>query len=194
MGNFIVSLDGNPVLIDIGVETYTAKTFSSRRYEIWTMQSAWHNCPTVNGEMQSAGRKFEATAVTAVASDSRASFSLNLEKAYPGSAGIRSWKRTVSLDRAAEAVILEDQWKLERSSLLEFSFITNHQVSASSGSVAIGKVARLRHDPAFEAVIDMQNVEDARLQPVWGKLITRVRLTRKGAPATGQASFRIERL
>lgn len=39
VGNFIVYLDGLPVLIDAGVEAYTAKTFSSSRYEIWTMQS-----------------------------------------------------------------------------------------------------------------------------------------------------------
>ena len=41
VGNFIVYADGEPVLIDVGVETYTAKTFSGRRYEIWTMQSAY---------------------------------------------------------------------------------------------------------------------------------------------------------
>ena len=46
IGNFIVYLDGRPMIIDVGVETYTKKTFSSERYEIWTMQSAFHNLPT----------------------------------------------------------------------------------------------------------------------------------------------------
>src|SRR5207237_4974079 len=36
-----VALDGEPVLIDAGVGTYTRQTFSPRRYEIWTMQSAY---------------------------------------------------------------------------------------------------------------------------------------------------------
>ncbi|MCX6624562.1 MAG: heparinase II/III family protein, partial [Acidobacteria bacterium] len=53
VGNFIVYADGKPVIIDIGVETYSAKTFSAQRYDIWTMQSAWHNLPTVDGVMQS---------------------------------------------------------------------------------------------------------------------------------------------
>ncbi len=60
VGNFIVYADGEPAIIDVGVETYTAKTFSAQRYEIWTMQSAYHNLPTVNGVMQGAGRQFEA--------------------------------------------------------------------------------------------------------------------------------------
>jgi len=64
VGNFIVYGDGKPVLIDLGVETYSAKTFSSQRYEIWTMQSAYHNLPTINGVMQAAGREFQAKAVS----------------------------------------------------------------------------------------------------------------------------------
>ncbi|NLC47252.1 MAG: heparinase, partial [Firmicutes bacterium] len=34
VGQFLVYLDGNPVLIDPGVGEYTAQTFSHRRYEI----------------------------------------------------------------------------------------------------------------------------------------------------------------
>ena len=51
VGNFVVYADGLPAIIDVGVETYTAKTFSSPRYGIWTMQSAYHNCPTIDGVM-----------------------------------------------------------------------------------------------------------------------------------------------
>ncbi len=64
VGNFVVYRNGNPVLIDVGVETYTAKTFSAQRYDIWTMQSAFHNLPTINGVMQAAGRQYEARDVT----------------------------------------------------------------------------------------------------------------------------------
>jgi hypothetical protein len=60
VGNFIVYADGKPVLVDVGVEVYNAKTFSARRYEIWTMQSAYHNLPTINGVMQKDGAAFRA--------------------------------------------------------------------------------------------------------------------------------------
>jgi hypothetical protein len=157
------------------------------------MQSAWHNCPTINGVMQGAGRAFEATAVTASAADAKAEFKLNLERAYPKQAGVKSWTRTLTVDRTADAVALQDAWALERVSQLEFSFITTEQVTAGPGVVSLGRRARIKHDPAFEAAIDMKATDDARLVPVWGKLIHRVRLTRKSAPAVGQATFRIER-
>ncbi|MBP0575285.1 heparinase II/III family protein, partial [Mycobacterium tuberculosis] len=51
-GSITLYKDGRPVLIDVGVESYTQKTFSPRRYEIWTMQSAYHNLPTFAGVMQ----------------------------------------------------------------------------------------------------------------------------------------------
>ena len=38
IGSCIMYYDGKPCLIDLGREQYVAKTFSSRRYEIWTMQ------------------------------------------------------------------------------------------------------------------------------------------------------------
>ncbi len=40
IGNFVVYRDGLPLLVDAGVEEYTAKTFGPNRYDIWTMQSA----------------------------------------------------------------------------------------------------------------------------------------------------------
>ena len=41
MGSVTLYRDGRPLLIDVGVETYSKKTFSPQRYEIWTMQSGW---------------------------------------------------------------------------------------------------------------------------------------------------------
>ena len=46
-----------------GVESYTKKTFSPQRYEIWTMQSAWHNLPTFDGVQQLPGAEYAAREV-----------------------------------------------------------------------------------------------------------------------------------
>ncbi len=51
-GSCIVYADGQPMLIDVGVEAYTQKTFSEQRYELWTMQSQYHNLPTFAGHQQ----------------------------------------------------------------------------------------------------------------------------------------------
>ena len=52
IGSCLMYFDGKPCLIDLGREEYVAKTFSSRRYEIWTMQSGYHNLPVINGNDQ----------------------------------------------------------------------------------------------------------------------------------------------
>lgn len=60
VGHYIVYIDGNPVIIDTGVGPYTGKTFGAQRYEIWTMQSAYHSLPTIDGVMQRNGSEFAA--------------------------------------------------------------------------------------------------------------------------------------
>ena len=112
VGNFIVYADGYPALIDVGVETYTAKTFSSRRYEIWTMQSAYHNLPTINGVMQKNGREYQATDAGYKAGKTKVVFSLDISKAYPGEAKVKSWKRTITLERG-KRVTISDKYVLD---------------------------------------------------------------------------------
>ena len=69
------------------METYTRKTFSAQRYEIWTMQSAYHNLPTINGVMQKDGREFAARDVRYRADERIAELSMDIAAAYPKEAG-----------------------------------------------------------------------------------------------------------
>ena len=62
-GSITVYKDGRPFLIDIGVGELHQKTFSPQRYEIWTMQSAWHNLPTFDGVQQLPGAEYAAREV-----------------------------------------------------------------------------------------------------------------------------------
>lgn len=103
VGSFVLYSDGRPGLIDIGVETYTQKTFSPERYTLWAMRSSYHNLPTVNGAEESAGRSFAASNLRYSISDGATEFSLNLEKAFPEKAGLRSWRRSFQLTRGQEA-------------------------------------------------------------------------------------------
>jgi hypothetical protein len=96
-GSFIVFHDGNPVIVDIGPEAYTAP-----RYK-FSVQSAYHNLPTVGGVMQnSKSPNYRASDLRYFANDSRASVSMNLATAYPEEAGIVHWNRALTLDRVAE--------------------------------------------------------------------------------------------
>ncbi len=188
VGNFVVFCDGEPVFIDIGVETYSARTFSSQRYEIWTMQSAWHNCPTVNGHMQAPGRQYEARNFRA----QPGSVSMEIQAAYPAEAGCRRWIRELSLDRRANRVTLRDEFELARRQSVEWSFITNRAVeAAASGRVVLGSRFALAFDPALQAQVDEHSSEDARLRPIWGPAVRRIRLRLNAPPAHGTYNFTI---
>jgi hypothetical protein len=196
VGNFIVYADGQPAIIDIGVETYSAKTFSSQRYDIWTMQSAYHNLPTINGVMQAAGREFAATDVVYRADDSSAEFSLDIARAYPREAGLRSWKRTVQLDRARNRVSLHDSYDLQKpAEQITFTLMTASKVmQPASGQLILDGPARVKilYDASLlRASTEEIPIQDARLKYAWGDRLCRILLRTDKPPARGEFSLAI---
>ena len=57
VGSFVVVLGDRPLLLDPGGEVYTARTFSSRRYESKVLNSFGHPVPLVAGKLQQTGRQ-----------------------------------------------------------------------------------------------------------------------------------------
>ena len=57
VGSFVVVLDDRPLLLDPGGEVYTARTFSSRRYDSNVLNSFGHPVPLVSGKLQRTGRQ-----------------------------------------------------------------------------------------------------------------------------------------
>ena len=188
VGNFIVYGDGKPVLIDVGVETYSAKTFSAQRYEIWTMQSAYHNLPTINGMMQGAGREFQAKDVSFGETANRVTFSADIASAYPTEAAVRRWQRRVTLDRKASVVQLEDRYELkEWKEPVRLSLMTSLRVDTSRpGEVRVGDHYVIAYDartlsPAAEEI----PLSDEHLRSVWGDRVARLVLTTQGTALQG---------
>ncbi|MFC6227590.1 heparinase II/III family protein [Paenibacillus allorhizosphaerae] len=192
VGHFIVYASGKPMIIDIGVETYISKTFSSRRYEIWTMQSAYHGLPTVRGVQQAAGKAYRASEVACLADDDRAEISMNIAEAYPAEAGIRSWYRTCRLNRGSKSpasIEIVDRFVLnEPTSELTLSLMTLREplFSEGGGHFLLDDGAGVRLRVAFDAAqltaaSERIAVEDRRLRGVWGEHVYRVQLRPKDA-------------
>jgi hypothetical protein len=100
IGNLIVYAQGRPLFVDAGVDTYSQKTFSAQRYELWAMQSAYHSLlPVFDGVQQVPGRQFRANEVQAGDSEQESSLQLDIAGAYPAEAKILSWRRRISLVR-----------------------------------------------------------------------------------------------
>lgn len=187
VGNFVVYLDGEPVLIDVGVETYTAKTFSGQRYTIWTMQSAYHNVPLVNGVMQKEGREFAARAVAYAANDDSAALRMDIAAAYPAGAELRSWIRTIRLDRTAGVEVRDAYTIAAAREPVRMTLMTCREPDLRrAGKILLpaprtggpARAAEVRYaDGAWTAAVQPIAITDPQLHASWGERIWRITLT-----------------
>jgi len=162
VGNFIVYANGLPAIIDLGPESYTAKTFSAQRYEIWTMRSAYHNCPLIRGVEQRAGREFAAREVDYRLTPAGPRLTMDIAAAYPKEAGAERWLRSWFLDREKNAITVDDEWSLRSASKLELTLMAASEPRAADGAVTIKERVRVEHDGAWTSVIEAIDVTDAR--------------------------------
>jgi hypothetical protein len=179
-GSFIVFHDGNPIFVDIGPEAYTAP-----RYK-FSVQSAYHNLPTVGGVMQSnKNPQYRASDLHYSTDDSNASVSMNLATAYPEEAGIIQWTRTLKLDRMANRIQLNEDFQLHKKVAVQLSFMTPCvPKQGSEGKVLFtpadtsARGVSLGYSPALIAVsVEKIDLTDDWLVGRWGKTIYRVLLT-----------------
>ncbi|MBL9137749.1 MAG: heparinase II/III family protein [Verrucomicrobiales bacterium] len=187
VGNVMVFADGNPVFVDLGAPTYTAKTFSSRRYEIPAMQSDWHNLPTIHGLQQSAGRSFAARDVSYTVTDRFAELNMDLASAWPEDAGVTAWKRTVRLERESK-IVVSDRFRLRTPAThtwLNLITPTTPQITQPgrlemplpSNGAAASRTVILGFDPGkLAARIESFDVTDQRLAEMWGPRMQRIQL------------------
>ncbi|MEV0561751.1 heparinase II/III family protein [Dactylosporangium sp. NPDC050588] len=171
-GSYVVAVGGVPAVIDLGQPTYTAISFTGRRYEQWVTRSEWHNLPVIGGAGQEPGRAFRATDVRA---DGDA-LHLDLSRAYPPEAGCRSWRRTARLDRARGAVVVSDEWDPTVPAVLHH-VLSGEPVTHRAGELVMRfrSPVRLSWDPALGAGhLERHPVDDPLLRGVWGDAVHRL--------------------
>ncbi|MFM1851077.1 MAG: hypothetical protein RIS54_761 [Verrucomicrobiota bacterium] len=195
VGSFLACLDGSPLFIDVGVETYTAKTFSPRRYEIWTMQSQWHSLPTINGAMQMNGRAFAARNAAFSADETSATLTVDLAGAYPEAAAAQRWTRTLRLDREGQFTLADDFELTKATEPVTWNFMFHRRPELAAGgqvhlTATAGAKATFAYDAnALDAVVDEYVITDASLKLVWGEHVYRLRLIAKATANTGRQEF-----
>ena len=189
VGSFIVYADQEPLLIDPGVGEYTAKTFSRQRYDIWTMQSQYHNLPTINGQMQRDGKQYHATRTRC----KDGSMQLDIAAAYPAEALVKRWTRRVAVGTGAVAVT--DDYEL--SAFVQPSTLnlvcTVRPVADGNGCLRLGK-RRLEYDARqlSAEVDDISPLLDETLRSQWGAQMYRIRLVVKGSKLKNSIRYYIK--
>jgi hypothetical protein len=184
-------MDGLPVLIDARVETYTAKTFSSSRHEIWTTQSNNHNVPTITGFQQASGITYAADKVQYHSSNNPAELVLGIAKTYPKKAGIGYWKRSIKLNRGRDLTIIDRYDLTDTTAELCLNLLTAYglveeeqeSIKLQSADLPDGRgsaMAKLQYE-AEKLIVEAEGIrgEDENLRRIWGDRLTPIILKTK---------------
>jgi len=190
VGNFIIFANGRPFIIDVGRPEYTRQTFSGKRYEIWAMQSVYHNLPTINGVMQKEGRKYAAKDVEYESSEGSAQLKMDIAPAYPDEAEINSWLRTVRLNRGEDVQIVDSFDLKTKSRNIIQNLITPCEIVRQQPGLLV--LRDLKKQIEMTMQYDSQklisesetiDINDDKLSTIWGGHLYRIKLRPKTAMA-----------
>lgn len=196
VGSFMLYFNGNPVFLDVGVGTYTRETFGRGRYDIWTMQSNYHNLPVINGLGQKNGAAFKAYDSKYTPSKDKISYSTNIAKAYTKEAKVNSWVRSYTLERGKKFTI-RDQYQLsEISGKNSLHFMTKLPGKViQPGTIRLsgdGFAMEMKYNPdLLTASVENIKIDDPKLMHNLGEEVNRIVLEIKSKSLTGDLNLEI---
>lgn len=138
-GSFILSLNGEPAILEIGAPEYVGDYFSSdkTRYTFLAARSLGHSVPLVNGCEQSAGAEFAARVRACELEADSVKFVVDLTRCYPAAAGCLSLVRTFSFERKAGRLQVSDAFELAAPGRVESMVICEAPASADGAAARI---------------------------------------------------------
>ena len=173
IANFIVYYDSEPLLIDAGAPTYTAITFTDKRYTLWPMKSDWHNTPTINGFVQEHGSEFRADSFSL--DDNRTDISF--AKAYSEKAGLKTANRSINM--TDNGITIKDSFEFSKNDNTVFeSFITHRRVEITEKGALIDGEFLLSSNIGKFSCDDVSLKDDPRLFEAWKtEKLNRIKIT-----------------
>ncbi len=135
VGSFIVVVNDRPVLVDPGTEVYTARTFSSRRYESKVLNSFGHPVPVVAGKLQRTGARACGRVLEREFTDARDSLTLDISAAYDVASLQRLERKFVYERGSAECLRVIDTVEFSEPERFELALVTFGKWSQVSTNV-----------------------------------------------------------
>jgi hypothetical protein len=168
-GSITLFKNGTPILIDVGVETYTKQTFSNDRYSIWTMRSIFHNVTNFPPFEQLAGKEYKSEILEL---GETSTISLQLKACYDPGCPLRSYKRTVTHSKGKEIMLREE---VEGDVKPVLTLMSMHKPTVQENIITLGEAATLEIQTPFQSItVEEIPITDARLRSVWPEKIYRV--------------------
>lgn len=183
-GSFLLNIGGAPAITETGSPEYTRAFFSDKRYENIAARSLGHSVPFVNGVEQAAGREFAASVLDVRVGGDRVAFSVDLAKAYPAAAGVRSLRRDFVFEKTAGRLTVTDTCELAAPGSFETLLITEFPVERDADAALIrAPKAVLRVSPGPGARVAAVDTVPYRGHHGTDEKIHRIRLASPGPAA-----------
>ena len=185
VGSFTIYKDGKPLFIDAGVETYTKKTFSPDRYDIWTMQSRYHNLPSFTDHgretVQQDGGRYRAEEVRYELGEDVCRISMDIAKAYPDDR-IHSYTRSAVLDKE-KSITIRDHYEGDGGTAV-LSLMFCEKPSIHQNTIRIGDLGICTVEGASSITSEEIPVTDERLKTAWKHSLYRCLVTMEARDLT----------
>ncbi|MBO4490738.1 MAG: heparinase II/III family protein [Lentisphaeria bacterium] len=179
LGNFVLYHKDRPVVIDAGSAEYSRINFSSQRYTLWYTRGSGHNAPVFGDVEQLAGRNYTASFLQA----DPEKIAVDLSKAYPESAGVRSFRR--SLDIGEEKITVSDDFSLETPLPATVTLLTPSSVQIlDENHLKIGNTTLETRNISFDSMEKMPLLEGTQLgfpDGIWRCNLTALRFKSESA-------------
>ncbi len=201
VGSFMIYDNARPVLIDIGSGTYTKRTFSDERYKLWFNRSDYHNVPIINDHVQQAGKEYSATNVNSSNSKKKATFSAEIQEAYPEEAGILEWKRQIVFKKRRSIRFIEDYEFKHQDNKILFPLMTimTPVPKAEQTVLLYGIEAQYIIEFSQKVIMKVEKIplnlpEDEHVQKIWGDEIYRITIEPENVGQSGKITYTIKRM
>ena len=121
MGNFVIAIDGEIILTDLGAGAYTKGYFRSERYTYHHTRSYWHSVPLIN-ECEQEETQEKSNVFNNITNDYM-EFDIDLTSAY-NAANINKFCRKTKFDNRENMLMIEDYILGEHITSINEGFIS----------------------------------------------------------------------
>lgn len=174
VGSIILYKGSKPLLIDIGVETYTEKTFSPERYSLKPMQSNYHNLVNFPPFSEIAGAEYMAKDV--VLEESFASF--DLSECYAKESGV-SYIRKAYFNRSKTEIEIEELISSEKDPVL--TLMSQEEPKPIENRIEYSSFTITFLSGFSSSSVEVMPIEDARLRIAWPDKLYRTLISLNGS-------------
>ncbi len=124
VGSFVAVVGRQAVLLDPGSEVYTARTFSSQRYDSKVLNSYGHPVPIVAGQLQRTGKQARAEVIRTESTDDADTLVLDVRSAYDVAALTKLQRTFVYSRQGAGSLTVTDEVAFEEPQEFGTALIT----------------------------------------------------------------------